>query len=144
MKKMLLFAAAVLTLAACQNKKTETPEAAADTTNVAEALQLEGTVPAADGPGIKYAITMAADSTFTVTETYLEAENGKDKATEYKGKAMDVKAEKKGFEVHGLKFPLAEGLDLFLVQKDDSTYQLVNDQLEEAASGLNYTLKVVK
>lgn len=144
MKKMLLLAAAVLTLAACQQKKAETPEAAADTTQVAAALQLEGTVPAADGPGIKYAIALAADSTYTVTETYLEAENGKDKATEYKGKALEVKVDKKGTEVKGLKFPLAEGVELYLVQKDDSTYQLVNDQLEEAASGLNYSLKVVK
>ena len=33
---------------------------------------------------------------------------------------------------------------LYLLVKDDATLSVVNDQLEEAASGMNYDLKVVK
>ena len=33
---------------------------------------------------------------------------------------------------------------LYLLVKDDATLSVVNDQLEEAASGNDYTLKLVK
>ena len=143
MKKFLLLAVAATTLVACQQKKAET-EAPAEAAPVAEALVLEGPVPAADGPGYKYNLEMAADSTYKLVETALEADNGKDKVSEFSGKAEAVVGTKDGMEVHGLKFAMGDANNLYLVQKDDSTFRMVNDKLEEAASGLNYDLKKVK
>jgi len=51
----------------------------------------EGTLPAASCPGIRYSLTIQnqehrGDGTFTLTMTYIEAENGKDAIFTYKGK----------------------------------------------------------
>ena len=45
----------------------------------------------------------------------------------------------------GLKLTLGEGNALYLKQIDETTYRMVNDQLEEAVSkDLNYDLKLKK
>lgn len=51
----------------------------------------EGILPAASSPGIRYSLTIqnqehSGDGTFTLTMTYIEAENGKDAIFNYKGK----------------------------------------------------------
>lgn len=44
----------------------------------------------------------------------------------------------------GLKLNLGEDDDEYFVQLDDSVLRMVNEDLEEAASGLNYDLKRIK
>lgn len=139
MKKIFFLLVAAATMVSCQQKGNTNETTANDSTQtVADTLMFEGTVPAADGPGIQYQLSLAPDSTFQLVQTYLEAENGKDMTKNFTGKAeaVTVGAEK------GFKVALGEGASfLYFKQVGDSTLRLVNDSLQEAASGLNYDLK---
>lgn len=134
-------AALVLALAACQ-QKAAAPEAAANATP--DTLRYEGVLPAADGPGIRYELAFAQDSTrgFAATVTYLEAENGQDQSYSYTGRPEEVTVQRDGKEVKGIKLPFEKDEALYLLQVNDSTYRVVNDSLEEAATDLNYDLKL--
>lgn len=101
-------------------------------------------IPAADGPGIKYTVTLAGDSakTFTMEEVYLQAKDGKDDVKTYKGDVETIKKDVKGKAVTAYKLAMDKDNALYLLVKDDATLSVVNDQLEEAASGNNY--KTVK
>lgn len=138
MKKLLFLTVAAATMMSCQQKGNTTDTTTNDSTQVADTLVFEGTVPAADGPGVQYQLTLAPDSTFKLVQTYLEAENGKDMTENYTGKAEGVAV---GTE-KGFKVSLGEGTGaLYFKQVGDSTLRLVNDSLQDAASGLNYDLK---
>ena len=76
MKKVIMLAAVVAALASCQSKANKTAEAEADSlaiamTPITELTEVyEGTLPAADGPGIDYVLTLNAatdgvDTTYT-------------------------------------------------------------------------------
>lgn len=102
MKKVIMLAAVVAALVSCQSKGTKAEEAAADSLAVVmeptmeETQVYEGVLPAADGPGIRYVLTLntlanAADTTYTLDVTYLDAEGkGKDKTFTSKGKPVTV------------------------------------------------------
>ena len=77
MKKVIMLAAVVAALASCQSKANKTAEAEADSlaiamTPITELTEVyEGTLPAADGPGIDYVLTLNAatagvDTTYTL------------------------------------------------------------------------------
>ena len=148
MKKIMILAVACAALAACQPKaKPATNEAGTDTTAVAatDTTHYEGVVPAADGPGIRYELALANDSTdgFVLTETYLAAKDGKDETHTYNGKKEVMKKTVNGKEQTAYKFDLGKdgGVSYFLVV-DDSTLRMVNEELEEAATGADkYDLK---
>ena len=78
--------------------------------------------------------------------TYLEAENGKDKAFDYNGVAEVVTKTVGGKEKKAYKFSLGEKeAPAYFMIVDDSTLRAVNDQLEEAVTkDLNYDLKLKK
>ena len=152
MKKLLMMVAACALIASCDQKGKKAAGTnpndsimAVDTT-ASDSLKYSGTIPAADGPGIKYTVTLAADSTngYTLEEVYLEAENGKDAANTYTGKAEMIKKDVKGKAVQAYKLAMDKGSNLYLLVKDDSTLRVVNDKLEEPASQNNYDLKLVK
>lgn len=149
MKKIILFAAALAMFASCNNNTKSATNNDADSTAVStdsiateDSLRFEGTIPAADGPGTQYTIALANDSTlgYSVTRTDKEAENGKDFTTTFTGKAEKVS--KNGH--NGLKLNLGEDDDEYFVQMGDSVLRMVNEDLEEAASGLNYDLRRIK
>ena len=91
MKKVIMLAAVVAALASCQSKANKAAEAEADSLSIemapiTEVTEVyEGTLPAADGPGIDYVLTLNAatdgvDTTYTLDMTYLDAEGqGKNK-----------------------------------------------------------------
>ena len=64
MKKVIMLAAVVAALVSCQSKGTKAEEAAADSLAVVmeptmeETQVYEGVLPAADGPGIRYVLTL--------------------------------------------------------------------------------------
>ena len=64
MKKVIMLAAVVAALASCQSKANKAAEAQADSlalamTPITELTEVyEGTLPAADGPGIDYVLTL--------------------------------------------------------------------------------------
>lgn len=86
-----VLAAAIMV--SCNGKNTAQSEANTDSTSVAdttasENLDLaavagtyEGTLPAADCPGIKTVLTIHADSTYQLTQDYLERKDGHDEAS---------------------------------------------------------------
>lgn len=81
-------------MVSCNGKKTAQNEANSDSTSVADttvasenvdlttvAGTYEGTLPAADCPGIKTVLTIHADSTYQLTQDYLERKDGHDEAS---------------------------------------------------------------
>ena len=102
MKKVIMLAAVVAALASCQSKANKAAEAQADSlalamTPITELTEVyEGTLPAADGPGIDYVLTLNAatdgvDTVYTLDMTYLDAEGqGQNKTFTSKGKQETV------------------------------------------------------
>ena len=152
MKKLLMMVAACAVIASCQQKgKNATTENSKDSimavdTTAAAGVTYSGTIPAADGPGIKYTVTLSGDSakTFTLEEVYLQAKDGKDDVKTYTGDVETINKEVNGKAVKAYKLAMDKDNALYLLVKDDATLSVVNDQLEEAASGNNYDLKLVK
>ena len=93
-----MLAAVVAALASCQSKANKAAEAQADSlaiamTPITELTEVyEGTLPAADGPGIQYVLSVDSvgpdgESGYTLVTTYLDAEGpGKNKSFTSKGK----------------------------------------------------------
>ena len=96
MKRNLMFVAALgaAIMVSCNGKKTTQNEtnsdstSVADTTVAAESISLaavagiyEGTLPAADCPGIKTAITINADSTYQLKQDYIDRKDGHDETS---------------------------------------------------------------
>ena len=93
MKKIIILACSCFLLAACgnsakTNKSTSADSKATQTVDIHNAetsLDYEGTYkgvfPAADCPGIKTVLTIHADSTYQLTQDYLERKDGHDEAS---------------------------------------------------------------
>ncbi len=86
MKKLMLIFGAALLMAACGGKKV--PQSGdSDSTRVAQADSAvadtsycgtyRGTLPAADGPGIKTVLTICSDSTYSLESDYIGQKDGK-------------------------------------------------------------------
>ena len=94
MKRNLMYVAvlAAAIMVSCNGKNTAQSEANTDSTSVAdttasENLDLaavagtyEGTLPAADCPGIKTVLTINADSTYQLKQDYIDRKDGHDEA----------------------------------------------------------------
>ena len=87
-------AVAVALTTSCNGKKTASADADHDSTSVADttvagenvdlvavAGTYEGTLPAADCPGIKTVLTINADSTYELKQDYIERKDGHDEAS---------------------------------------------------------------
>ena len=157
MKKVILLAAVVAALASCQSKANKAAEAEADSlamamTPVTEMTEVfEGTLPAADGPGIDYVLTLNAatdgvDTTYTLDMTYLDAEGqGKNKTFTSKGKQQMMQKMVNKQPKKAVKLTPSNGdAPMYFVIVNDTTLRLVNDSLQEAVSDLNYDIIKVK
>ena len=158
MKKVIMLAAVVAALASCQSKANKTAEAEADSLAIAMTPITEmtevyaGTLPAADGPGIDYVLTLNAatdgvDTTYTLDMTYLDADGqGKNKTFTSKGKQQTVHKVVNKKPVTAVKLTPKDGNDepIDFVIVNDTTLRLVNDSLHEAVSDLNYDIIKVK
>lgn len=145
MKKVLLSsvcaAALALGMVACGNGKK------ADNASDTVSRHYVGTLPAADGPGIVYHLTLtnpAMDSTagdFALSMTYLEAENGKDAKFDSEGQWIAVQG------IPGNQSAVYYQLVESGVQPDTTNFLYMGDSvvllgngLQPAQSNLNYTL----
>ena len=95
MKRNLMYAAllAAALMVSCNGKNTAQNETNTDSTSVtdttaSENLDLaavagtyEGTLPAADCPGIKTVLTINADSTYQLQQDYIDRKDGHDEAS---------------------------------------------------------------
>ena len=89
---MYLAVIAAAMMVACNGKKTTQDETTNDSVSVADSVSAdvdlaavagtyEGTLPAADCPGIKTVLTINADSTYQLQQDYLERKDGHDEAS---------------------------------------------------------------
>ena len=109
------------------------------------------TLPAADGPGIDYVLTLNAatdnaDTVYTLDMTYLDAEGqGQNKTFTSKGKQETVQKVVNKKPVTAVKLNPKDGeAPMYFVVVNDTTLRLVNDSLQEAVSNLNYDIIKVK
>ncbi|WP_455587588.1 copper resistance protein NlpE N-terminal domain-containing protein [Bacteroides sp.] len=158
MKKVIMLAAVVAALASCQSKTNKATEAEVEGIAVEEispAIETtevyEGTLPAADGPGIRYVLTLdmladANDTTYTLDMTYLDADGkGKDKTFTSSGKPKVIQKTVKNKKKSALKLTPNDGsAPVYFVIANDTTLTLSNDSLQEAVSDLNYDIVRVK
>lgn len=115
-----------------------------------QALTYEGVLPCADCPGIRYNLTInrrpqSNEGTFSLTQTYLEAEDGKDMTFVTKGKFRTLQGipGNKDAVVWQLVSDKDDETMNFLCE-NDSTVTLIGKDLKKAASALNYSLKRVE
>ena len=153
-----MLVAVVAALASCQSKANKAAEAEADSIAIeamsptVEATEVyEGTLPAADGPGIRYVLTLntlanATDTTYTLDVTYLDAEGkGKDKTFTSKGKPVKVEKTVKDKKKTAIKLNPSDGSEpVYFVIANDTTLTLADDSLEVSESDLNYNIIRVK
>ena len=158
MKKVIMLAAVVAALASCQSKANKAAEAEADSLAIeamsptVEATEVyEGTLPAADGPGIDYVLTLNAatdgvDTTYTLDMTYLDAQGqGQNKTFTSNGKQQTIHKVVNKKPVTAVKLtPKSGEAPMYFVIVNDTTLRLVNDSLQEAVSDLNYDIIKVK
>ena len=131
MKNTLVSSAmAAAALAACTGGNSGPAEP-----RVADSAYYEGTVPAADGPGIRYELAMAADTTcgYRITATYIGAEDGKDTSFTAAGRAQEVSRAVDGAMVSATMLVLGPGDTCFLKQKGDSVMTMLGKDMKETA-----------
>lgn len=92
---IVLTVGALAVLSSCTEKKTTANATDKDSTNVVDTTATddnyvdlaavsgtyEGTLPAADCPGIKTVLTIKADSTYLLQQDYIDKKNGHDEAS---------------------------------------------------------------
>ena len=115
-----------------------------------QTLTYEGELPCADCPGIRYDLTIrsrehSGDGTFSLSQTYLEAEDGKDVTFVTTGKRLTLRGipGDENATVWQLISDNGDETTNFLCE-NDSTITLIGDDFKKAESGLNYSLKRIK
>ena len=109
----------------------------------------KGTFPAADGPGIVYDLTLyyqqdSEDGVYEMDATYLEAENGQDKTFSSTGKRQVKKGTPADASAIIYELIPSDGSMVFYFQAEGDSLTMLNQELQKAASDLNYTLKLVQ
>lgn len=156
MKKVMMIATFTAALVSCQSKGTQNNDAVAMNESVmavagndsSAVTVYEGILPAADGPGIRYVLSVSPDgkSGYTLVTTYLDAEGpGKNKSFTSKGKKEVIQKDVDNKKKTAIKLTPNDGdTPVYFVVVNDTTLRLVNDSLQEAVSDLNYDIIQVK
>lgn len=146
MKKSIMLAIAAIVavvLITCQSSNKESKETARDT------YTYMGTLPAADGPGIVYKLTIKdlkeGSGTFDMDMTYLEAEEGSDQTFSSKGILKTIKGSPQNSNdtIYQLINEKNEVTNFLL--RGDKTLRLLNEKLEhpDLSSSLNYDIILI-
>lgn len=159
MKKLVMFAAVMVALVSCQsNNKKNVEIELLDDSLVAELPIVEvdevftGTIPAADGPGIDYVLTLGIttdgiDTLYTLDMTYLDAAGpGKNKTFTSKGTKKDIHKVVNNQPKKAIKLTPDNGdSPMYFVVVNDTTIRMVNDStLEESVTQTVYDMTKVK
>lgn len=159
MKKLVMFAAVLVALVSCQsNNKKNVEIELLDDSLVAELPIVEvdevftGTIPAADGPGIDYVLTLGIttdgiDTLYTLDMTYLDAAGpGKNKTFTSKGTKKDIHKVLNNQPKKAIKLTPDNGdSPMYFVVVNDTTIRMVNDStLEESVTQTVYDMTKVK
>lgn len=158
MKKVMMIAAIAAALVSCQSKGTKNNDTvmdegvmAVEASDSSAVAVYEGILPAADGPGIQYVLSVDSvgpngESGYTLVTTYLDAEGpGKNKSFTTKGKKQVIHKDVNNKKKTAIKLTPNDGDDpVYFVVVNDTTLRLVNDSLQEAVSDMNYDIIQVK
>lgn len=109
----------------------------------------KGTVPAADGPGIVYDLTLfyqqdSEDGVYELDATYLEADNGQNQTFTSTGKRKVKTGTPADASAIVYELIPSDGSMVFYFQAEGDSLTMLNQELQKAASDLNYTLKLVQ
>lgn len=112
-----------------------------------QTLRYEGVLPAADGPGIRYQLTVknpvdGTEGTYSLAMTYLEANNGKDETYNSVGKLYilhDATGNPNDTVWQLDPEPKDERMN-FLVEDGGKKITLLNSDMQKSDTKLNYTL----
>lgn len=152
MKKVLMLAAFVAALASCQPKQqnsvAEIDVIASDSAGVEDITEVyQGTLPAADGPGIDYILTLneqikGKDTLFTLDMIYLDAQGpGKNQTYSTKGKQQRIHKVVKRQPKKAIKLtPNTGEAPIYFLVVNDTTLRMVNDSLMEMTTDTNYDI----
>ena len=159
MKKVMMIAAIAAALVSCQSKGTQNNRIENEEESIvaiaedqgSAVIVYEGLLPAADGPGIRYVLSVDSiapdrESDYMLVMTYLDAEgDGKDRSFTSKGKKQVFQKKVNDKQKTICKLIPDDGDDpVYFVVLNDTTLRLVNDSLQEATSGFNYDIIQVK
>jgi hypothetical protein len=152
MKKVFMLAALVAALASCHSKQpnnvSEMDIIAVDSAGVEDITEIySGTLPAADGPGIDYILTLneeinGTDTLFTLDMIYLDANGpGKNLAFNTKGKQHKIHRLVNRHPKKALKLTPSNGEPpIYFLIVNDTTLRMVNDSLMEMSTDTSYDI----
>ena len=159
MKKLMMLVAVVAALASCQSNNKKNVESMDDGFTPVSSPYVEvdeeiftGTLPAADGPGVDYVLTLGAetdgvDTIYTLDMTYLDANGpGKHQTFKTKGKQEKVQKVVKNQPKKAVKLtPNTGDQPMYFLIVNDTTLRLINDStLEETIEQSVYDITKVK
>lgn len=110
----------------------------------------KGTVPAADGDDIVYDLTMyyqqdaEGDGVFEMIAIYPNTGNGNGQTYATTGKTKVKKGTPNNSNAYVYELIPSDGEAAFYFQAEGDSLTMLNQQLQQAASGFNYVLKQVK
>lgn len=109
----------------------------------------KGTVPAASGPGIVYDLTLyyqqdSEDGVYQMDATYLEAENGQNQTFTSTGKRKVKQGTPSDANAVVYELIPSDGSVTVYMLAEGDNLTILNQELQQAASDLNYTLKLVQ
>lgn len=152
-----MLVAIVAAFASCQSNNKKNVEMIMENDSVLAPIEVDeevfaGTIPAADGPGIDYVLTLCAatdgvDTLYTLDVTYLDADGpGKDQTFNSKGKKQTIHKKVKNQPKKGIKLTPDNGdQPMYFLVVNDTTLRMVNDStLVETIGQAVYDITKVK
>ena len=157
----MMFVAIIAAFASCQSNNKKNVEMIMENDSVIAIMPVPievdeevfaGTIPAADGPGIDYVLTLCAatdgvDTVYTLDMTYLDANGpGKDQVFSSKGKQKTIHNKVKNTPKKGIKLTPDNGdQPMYFLVVNDTTLRMVNDStLVETIGQTVYDITKVK
>lgn len=151
MKKVMMMAAMAAALASCQSKGNRNDLIdgilAVEANDSSAVAVYEGILPAADGSGIEYVLSVDSigpdgESGYTLVTTYLDANGpGKNQSFTSKGKKQTIRKNVGKQQKTAYKLTPDDGsAPVYFVVVNDTTLRLVNDSLQESVGTLNYDI----
>ena len=163
MKKFMMLVAIAAAFASCQSNNKKNAEIVVENDSVVDIILapapieideeiFTGTIPAADGPGIDYVLTLGAatdgvDTVYTLDVTYLDANGpGNHQTFKSKGKQQTLHKKVNNQPKKGVKLTPDSGeKPMYFLVVNDTTLRMVNDStLVETIGQAVYDITKVK